>query len=189
MKIATNQFRTGTKILLDGAPCSILSHEFHKPGKGQAVVRIKYRNLLSGNVIEKTFKSNESVELADVSVKEMASLYKDESKWYFMDNTSYEQIELDKDIMVDAKKWLIGEELCEIVLWNDSAIAINVPKIVSLKVETSEPGVKGDTVSGAQKPAVLETGISIQVPLFVEEGEVVKVDTRSSEYLGRANDS
>ena len=112
MKIPTNQFRTGTKILLDGAPCSILSHEFHKPGKGQAVVRIKYRNLLSGNVIEKTFKSNESVELADVTVKEMAFLYKDESKWYFMDNSTYEQIELDKKIMVDAKKWLIGEELC-----------------------------------------------------------------------------
>ena len=189
MKIPTNQFRTGTKILLDGAPCAILSHEFHKPGKGQAVVRIKYRNLLSGNVIEKTFKSNESVELADVAVKEMGFLYKDETKWYFMDNSTYEQIELDEKIMVDAKKWLIGEELCEIVLWNESAIAIDVPKIVSLKIETSEPGVKGDTVSGAQKPAVLETGVSVQVPLFVEEGEVVKVDTRSSEYLGRANDS
>ena len=104
MKIPTNQFRAGTKILLDGSPCSIISHEFHKPGKGQAVVRIKYRNLLSGNVIEKTFKSNESVELADVAVKEMAFLYKDESKWYFMDSISYEQIELDEKIMVDAKK-------------------------------------------------------------------------------------
>ena len=189
MKIATNQFRTGTKILIDGAPCSILRHEFHKPGKGQAVVRIKYRNLLTGNVIEKTFKSNENVELADVTVKEMAFLYKDESKWCFMDNSSYEQIELDKKIMIDAKKWIIGEELCEIVLWDGSAIAINVPKIVTLRVKTSEPGVKGDTVSGGQKPAVLETGVSIQVPLFVEEGEIVKVDTRSSEYLGRANDS
>ena len=189
MKISTNQFKTGTKILLDGYPCSILSHEFHKPGKGQAVVRIKYRNLLSGNVNEKTFKSNESVELADVTVREMAFLYKDESRWYFMDNTSYDQIELDKKIMVEAKKWLIGEELCEIVIWNDSAIAINVPKIVNLRIDASEPGVKGDTVSGAQKPALLETGITIQVPLFVEEGEVVKVDTRSSEYLGRANDS
>ncbi len=189
MKIPTNQFRSGTKILLDGAPCSILSHEFHKPGKGQAVVRIKYRNLLTDNVIEKTFKSNESVELADVTVKEMAYLYRDEARWYFMDKSSYEQIELDEKIMIDAKKWLIGEELCEIILWNDSAIAINVPKIVNLKVKNSEPGVKGDTVSGAQKPAVLETGISIQVPLFVEEGEVVKVDTRSAVYLGRANDS
>ena len=91
--------------------------------------------------------------------------------------------------MIDAKKWIIGEELCEIVLWDGSAIAINVPKIVTLRVKTSEPGVKGDTVSGGQKPAVLETGVSIQVPLFVEEGEIVKVDTRSSEYLGRANDS
>ena len=189
MKIQTNQFRAGTKILLDGAPCSIINHEFHKPGKGQAVVRVKYRNMLSGNVIEKTFKSNESVELADVNVKEMSFLYKDESKWYFMDNSSYEQIELDERIMFSAKKWLIGEELCEIVLWNGSAIAINVPKIVNLKIQTSEPGIKGDTVSGAQKPAVLETGVSIQVPLFVEEGEIVKVDTRSSEYLGRANDS
>ena len=119
----------------------------------------------------------------------MAFLYKDEAKWYFMDNSSYEQIELDEKIMTDARKWLIGEELCEIVLWNNSAIAINVPKIVNLRIKTSEPGVKGDTVSGAQKPALLETGVSIQVPLFVEEGEIVKVDTRSAEYLGRANDS
>ena len=137
MKIPTNQFRTGTKILLDGAPCTILSHEFHKPGKGQAVVRIKYRNLLSGNVIEKTFKSNESVELADVTVKEMAFLYKDESKWYFMDNSTYEQIELDEKIMLDAKKWLIGEELCEIVLWNNSAIAINAVSYTHLTLPTS----------------------------------------------------
>ena len=121
MKIPTNQFRTGTKILLDGAPCSILSHEFHKPGKGQAVVRIKYRNLLLGNVIEKTFKSNESVELADVSVKEMAFLYKDESKWYFMDNTSYEPVSYTHLRAHETDRHLVCRLLLEKNFFNDTA--------------------------------------------------------------------
>lgn len=184
-KISTNQFKNGLKIILNGAPCSILDHEFHKPGKGQAVMRVKYRNLLTGKVIDKTFKSGESVDQADVIAKEMTYLYSDGENWHFMDQESFDQISINEDIMSDAKQWLIGQETCEVISWNGSPISIEVPPFVELKITSSEPGVKGDTVSGATKPATLETGVSIQVPLFVEEGETIKVDTRTSEYAGR----
>lgn len=185
MKISTNQLRVGSKLLLDGAPCSVLNHEFHKPGKGQAVVRVKYRNLLTGNVNEKTFKSGENIELAEVITKILNYLYNDGNSWFFMDNDSFEQIEIPRNILGENTSWLIGEETCEIILWNDAAISVTVPKYVHLKVTSSEPGIKGDTVSGAQKPATLETGITIQVPLFIEEGEIVKVDTEKRIYAGR----
>ena len=186
MKISTNQFKNGTKLLLDGAPCSIIDHEFHKPGKGQAVMRVKYRNLLTGNVIDKTFKSGESVETADVSHNEMDFLYSDGETWNFMDPISFNQLEVDSKTIGNAKKWLVGQERCEIVLWNDQPISVEAPVFVNLVISSSEPGVKGDTVSGATKSATLETGVSIQVPLFIDEGETVKVDTRSEEYVGRA---
>ena len=184
-KISTNQFKNGIKIILNGAPCSILEHEFHKPGKGQAVMRVKYRNLLTGKVIDKTFKSGESVDQADVIAKEMTYLYSDGENWHFMDQENFDQISVNEDIMSNAKQWLIGQEACEVISWNGSPISIEVPPFVELKITSSEPGVKGDTVSGATKPATLETGVSIQVPLFVEEGETIKVDTRTSEYAGR----
>lgn len=186
MKISTNQFKNGTKILIDNAPCSIIEHEFHKPGKGQAVMRVKYKNLLTGNTNDKTFKSGESVEAADVNHKDMEFLYTDGESWHFMDSNSYEQIEIGLNEIGDAKKWLVGQETCEIILWDDKPILVNPPVNVELGIVKSEPGVKGDTVSGATKPAELETGVIIQVPLFVNEGEVVKVDTRDESYLGRA---
>ena len=186
MKISTNQFKNGTKILIDNAPCSIVEHEFHKPGKGQAVMRVKYKNLLTGNTNDKTFKSGESVEAADVNHKDMEFLYTDGELWHFMDSNSYEQIEIGLNEIGDAKKWLVGQETCEIILWDDKPILVDPPVNVELRIVKSEPGVKGDTVSGATKPAELETGVVIQVPLFVNEGEVVKVDTRDESYLGRA---
>ena len=186
MKISTTQFKNGTKILIDNAPCSIVEHEFHKPGKGQAVMRVKYKNLLTGNTNDKTFKSGESVEAADVSHKDMDFLYHDGESWHFMDQNSYEQIEIGFNEIGNAKKWLVGQETCEIILWNGNPILVDPPVNVELKIVKSEPGVKGDTVSGATKPAELETGVVIQVPLFVNEGEVVKVDTRDESYLGRA---
>ena len=186
MKISTNQFKNGTKILIDNAPCSIIEHEFHKPGKGQAVMRVKYKNLLTRNTNDKTFKSGESVEAADVNHKDMEFLYTDGESWHFMDSNSYEQIEIGLNEIGDAKKWLIGQETCEIILWDDKPILVNPPVNVELRIVKSEPGVKGDTVSGATKPAELETGVIIQVPLFVNEGEVVKVDTRDESYVGRA---
>ena len=185
MKISTNQFKNGTKIIVDNAPCSIIEHEFHKPGKGQAVMRVKYKNLITGNTNDKTFKSGESVDAADVNHKEMDFLYSDGNSWHFMDPLSYEQLEIDSSLMSQAKKWLIGQEKCEIVLWDSIPILIETPVFVELKIVKSEPGVKGDTVSGATKPAELETGVIIQVPLFVNEGEIVKIDTRKEAYVGR----
>ena len=186
MKISTNQFKNGTKLLIDNAPCSIIEHEFHKPGKGQAVMRVKYKNLLTGNTNDKTFKSGESAEAADVNHKDMEFLYSDGETWHFMDPSSYEQIEIGVNEIGDAKNWLVGQETCEMILWDEKPIQVNPPANVELKIVKSEPGVKGDTVSGATKPAELETGVVIQVPLFVNEGEIVKVDTRDESYLGRA---
>ena len=186
MKISTNQFKNGTKLIIDNAPCSIVEHEFHKPGKGQAVMRVKYKNLLTGNTNDKTFKSGESVEAADVNHSEMEFLYHDNDSWHFMNKDTFDQIEVSSAQMGDAKKWLVGQEICEIVLWNGAPISVNPPVIVELKIINAEPGVKGDTVSGATKNATLQTNVEIQVPLFVNEGELVKVDTRNMTYVGRA---
>jgi len=185
MKISTSQFRNGLKIIINDQPCSILEHEFHKPGKGQAVMRVKFRNLITGKVIDKTYKSGESVEEADVMTVEMSYLYSDGEQWHFMNSSSYEQIAINADVVGDAQKWIIGQENCEVVIWNDEPISVEAPPFVELNITRSDPGIKGDTVSGATKPAELETGVTIQVPLFVEEGEKIKVDTRSGEYSGR----
>ncbi|MBR50957.1 MAG: elongation factor P [Gammaproteobacteria bacterium] len=186
MKISTNQFKNGTKLLIDNAPCSIVEHEFHKPGKGQAVMRVKYKNLLTGNTNDKTFKSGETVEAADINHKEMEFLYQDNEIWHFMDTNTYDQIEINNLQMGHAKKWLVGQEVCEVVLWNGQPIQVNPPAIVELKITKAEPGVKGDTVSGATKNATLETNVDVQVPLFVNENEIIKVDTRDMKYVGRA---
>ena len=186
MKISTNQFKNGTKLLIDNAPCSIIEHEFHKPGKGQAVMRVKYKNLLTGNTNDRTFKSGESVETADVNHKDMEFLYSDGESWHFMDSLTYEQIEIGSNEMEDAKKWLVGQENCESILWDDKPISVEPPVNVELKIIKCEPGVKSDTVSGATKTAELETGVNIQVRLFVNEREKVKVDTRDENYIGRA---
>ena len=185
MKISTSQFRNGLKIIINDQPCSILEHEFHKPGKGQAVMRVKFRNLITGKVIDKTYKSGESVEGADVMTVEMSYLYSDGEQWHFMNSLTYEQIGINREVVGDTKKWIIGQENCEVVIWNDEPISVEAPPFVELNIAKSDPGIKGDTVSGATKPAELETGVTIQVPLFVEEGEKIKVDTRSGEYSGR----
>ena len=186
MKISTNQFKNGTKLIIDNAPCSIVEHEFHKPGKGQAVMRVKYKNLLTGNTNDKTFKSGDSAEAADVNHSEMEFLYHDNNSWHFMNKVTFDQIEVSSEQMGDAKKWLVGQEICEIILWNDVPISVNPPVVVELKIINAEPGVKGDTVSGATKIATLQTNVEIQVPLFVNEGELIKVDTRDMTYVGRA---
>ena len=185
MKISTSQFRNGLKIIINDQPCSILEHEFHKPGKGQSVMRVKFRNLITGKIVDKTYKSGESVEEADVMTIEMSYLYSDGEQWHFMNSSTFEQIAINESVVSDAKKWIIGQENCEVVIWNDEPISVEAQPFVELKITKSDPGVKGDTVSGATKPAELETGVTIQVPLFVEEGEKIKVDTRSGEYSGR----
>ena len=182
---STNEFRSGMKIILDGDPYNIVENEFVKPGKGQAFSRVKIRNLKNGRVVEKTFKSGESVEAADVMDTDMQYLYADGEFWYFMDPISFEQHAADENAVGDTIKWLKESNMCQVTLWNDSPLSIAAPNFVELTISQSDPGIKGDTATGATKPATLETGAMVRVPLFVEEGEVIKIDTRTGDYVSR----
>lgn len=183
---STNEFKSGLKIMMDGAPSSIVENEFVKPGKGQAFNRVKIRNLLTGRVVEKTFKSGESVEAADVMERDMQYLYSDGEQWHFMDPDSYEQYAADEKAVGDTAKWLKEEDTCTVTLWNDSPISVTPPNFVILPITETDPGVKGDTAQGGSKPATLSTGAVVRVPLFVDEGESIKIDTRTGEYVSRA---
>jgi elongation factor P len=185
---STNEFKGGLKIMLDGDPYSIVENEFVKPGKGQAFNRVKIRNLLSGRVIERTFKSGESVEGADVLETEMQYLYNDGEFWYFMNTDTYEQIPADAAAIGDNAKWLREEDVCTLTLWNGSPIMVLPPNFVELKIVETDPGLKGDTSGGGGKPATLETGAVVRVPLFVQNEEVIRIDTRSGEYVSRVKD-
>jgi len=185
---STNEFRSGLKILLDGDPCAIVENEFVKPGKGQAFNRVKIRNLKTGRVVDKTFRSGESVEAADVHDTELQYLYNDGEFWHFMDPQSFAQYQADATAVGDAAQWLKGEELCLITLWNEVPLIVEAPKFVELLITQTDPGVRGDTAQGGVKPATLETGAVVKVPLFVEEGEAIKVDTRSGDYVSRSRD-
>ncbi len=185
---ATNQFKQGLKILLDGDPYSIVENEFVKPGKGQAFNRVKVRNLKTGRVIEKTYKSGESVEAADVMDTEMQYLYSDGETWTFMNPTTFDQLVADKAAMADCSLWVKGQEMCVVTLWNDQPISVVPPNFVFLEITETDPGLRGDTASGGTKPATLETGAVVKVPLFIEQGETLKVDTRTGEYVSRAKE-
>ncbi len=182
---STNEFKGGLKFMFDGSPCSIVENEFVKPGKGQAFNRVKYRNLLSGRMLEKTFKSGETVELADVSEFDVQYLYADGEYWHFMCQETFEQYTADASVMSDAKRWIKEQATCVATLWDGKLIDIAPPKFVDLSVTQADPGVKGDTVSGASKSATLETGAMVQVPLFIEVGEIIRVDTRTGKYDSR----
>jgi len=183
---STNEFKSGLKVMLDGDPCTIVENEFVKPGKGQAFNRVKLRNLITGRILEKTFKSGDTLEGADVLDLEMQYLYSDGEMWHFMDPNTFEQHAADKKAMADAAKWLKGEETCTVTLYNGRPLNVMPPNTVTLQITQTDPGVRGDTATGGTKPATLETDAVVKVPLFVEEGEVIKVDTRSGEYLSRA---
>jgi elongation factor P len=182
---STNDFRSGLKIMLDGEPCAIVENEFVKPGKGQAFNRVRIRRLLSGKVLEKTFKSGESVEAADVRDSELAYLYNDGEFWHFMNNETFEQIAADAKAVGDSGKWLVEQDLCTITAWNENPILVTPPNFVELEVVETDPGLKGDTAGTGGKPATLSTGAVVRVPLFIQIGELVRVDTRSGEYVGR----
>ncbi len=182
---STSQFKNGLKILIDGDPYNIVENQEVKPGKGQAFNRVKMRNLKTGRVIEKTFKSNEKVEAADVMDTEMQYLYTDGEFYHFMDPNSFEQFEASQTAVGDTAKWLKEEDMCMVTLWNNVPLTIDPPNFVELKITETDPGVRGDTSGGGSKPATLETGAVVSVPLFVPEGEIIKVDTRSGEYVGR----
>lgn len=182
----TNEFKSGLKVMLDGEPCSILENEFVKPGKGQAFNRVKLRNLKTGRVLEKTFKSGESLPSADVVDVEMQYLYNDGEFWHFMTPENFEQYAIEAKMVGDVKQWLKAQDICLVTLWNAQPLLIIPPNFVVLEVVETEPGIKGDTVSGATKPATLESGAVIKVPLFVNKGDLLKVDTRTGEYVSRA---
>ncbi len=185
---STNEFKSGLKIMIDNDPCSIIENEFVKPGKGQAFNRVKLRNLKTGRVIERTFKSGESVEAADVVEMSLQYLYNDGSEWHFMDEASFEQYTASGETVGDAANWLKEQDVCTVTLWNGAPILVVPPNFVNLKVTETDPGLRGDTASGATKPATVETGATIKVPLFVEEGELIKIDTRTGEYVSRVKE-
>ena len=186
---STNEFKPGLKVMLDGDPCVIIENEFVKPGKGQAFNRVKFRNLKTGRVMENTYKSGESIEAADVIELEMQYLYKDDAQWHFMQQDTYEQHAAGATAMAEARSWLKGEELCAVTLWNNEPLSVSPPNFVILRITETDPGVRGDTAQGGAKPATLETGAVVKVPLFIEQGELLKIDTRTGEYVSRAKES
>ncbi|MGC6481665.1 MAG: elongation factor P [Porticoccaceae bacterium] len=185
---STNEFRSGLKVMLDGDPCSILDNEFVKPGKGQAFNRVKLRNLKTGRVLEKTFKSGESIEGADVLDMDMQYLYNDGDFWYFMEPDTFEQHQANETAVGEAKLWLKEQDTCMVTLYNGAPLSVTPPIHVELEIVETDPGLRGDTAQGGNKPARLITGATVKVPLFLNEGEVVKVDTRTGEYQGRVKD-
>lgn len=185
---STNEFKNGLKVLVDGAPCNIIDCDFVKPGKGQAFTRIKIRNLLTGRVNEKTYKSGESLEAADVMEVEMQYLYQDGEFWHFMNPSSFEQVQAGETALSDAKLWLREQDMATVTLWNGEVIAVIPQNFVVLKITETDPGLKGDTAQGGSKPATLETGAVVRVPLFIQEEELIKIDTRTGEYVSRGKE-
>lgn len=185
---STNEFRGGLKVMLDNAPCNIIENEFIKPGKGQAFNRVKLRNLNTGRVIERTFKSGESLPAADVIETEMQYLYNDGELWHFMVPDTFEQHAADEKTVGETQKWLKDQDICTVTLYNGQPLSIDPPNFVTLKITETDPGVRGDTVSGGNKPATVETGAIIRVPLFLNEGELIKIDTRTGEYVSRVKE-
>ncbi|MDF1564905.1 MAG: elongation factor P [Deltaproteobacteria bacterium] len=185
--LSTTDFRKGLKLMIEGQPCIIVDFQHVKPGKGGAFVRTKWRNLLTGNVNERNFRSGDKFEKPDMEEKNMQYLYAEGENYYFMDTSSYEQTFVTKETLGDAVNFLKENIECSMLFFEGRVIGVDLPNTVELKIVQCDPGVKGDTVSGASKPATLESGHIVHVPLFINEGEVVKVDTRSGEYLERAN--
>ena len=182
---STSDFKPGLKIIIDNDPCEIIEEDFVKPGKGQAFSKVKFRNLLTGRVGEKTCKVGETLESADVEELEMQFLYLDGENWVFMHPENFEQISINQDLIGTNKDWLSEGDICQVILWNQQPISVIPPVFVSLEITKTDPGVKGDTASGGSKPATLSTGAIIKVPLFISEGEIVTIDTRNGEYQGR----
>jgi len=183
---STNEFKNGLKLMLEGDPCTILENEFVRPGKGQAFSRVKFRNLNTGRVWERSFKSGESLEGADVLETELEYLYNDGEFWHFMDPNTFEQVQADASAVGDAAKWLKEQDIIEVTLYNGAPLIVTPANFVELEVTETDPGLKGDTAQGGSKPATLQTGAVVRVPLFIEIGEKLRIDTRSGEYVSRA---
>ena len=184
--ISTNQFRNGAAIRVDGKRFTILYFQHVKPGKGGAFVRTRLRNLDTGAVIEKTFRAGEKVEGVRTESRPMTFLYRDGDLYYFMDSETYEQIAIPSEVLVETVDYLVPNGEVEVLLADGEVLSVELPVHVELEVAQTDPGLKGDTATGGSKPATLETGLVVQVPLFVNVGDKVRVDTRTKEYLTRA---
>ena len=185
---STSEFRGGMKIMLDGDPYAIIENEFVKPGKGQAFNRVKVRNLKTGRVVERTFKSGDTAEAADVHDTKMQYRYNDGELSHFMDPASFEQLTADANAVGEAAKWIKEQDMCNVTLYNGAPLSVDPPNFVTLLITDTDPGLKGDTSGGGGKPATLETGAVVRVPLFVQSGELIKVDTRTGEYVSRVKE-
>lgn len=181
----TSDIKKGLKIAMDGNPFEVIYFQFVKPGKGQAFTRTKLRNMINGNVIEKTFKSGEKLEKADLEERTMQFLYQEETHYVFMDNSTYDQLRLDESQVGDNKYYLTDGINVQVLMYNEGAIGMTPPNFVELEVMETEPGFKGDTSSNTTKPATMSTGLTVNVPLFIEQGEMLKIDTRTGEYSER----
>lgn len=187
-KIGTSEFRAGLKIEVDGQPYVMVFNQFVKPGKGQAFNRTKLKHLRTGRVIDKTFRSNETVDEADVVETKLQLLYTDGTDAVFMDDKTYEQMNIPLSKLEDVKRWLLENLIYDVVLYKGEPVTVEPPTFIELKVTETEPGAKGDTASGrVLKSAIVETGAKVQVPLFVNEGDVVRFDTRTGDYVSRVN--
>ena len=185
-QLATNEIRQGTKVEIDGNPYNVVKNEYVKPGKGQAFNRIRLKHLLNGKVVEKTFKSHEKLEVADINETHLRMLYKEGSDVIFMSDDTYEQITISNEVIGDTINWLMEDIVYDVLFYKGEVVAIEPPTFMQLKITDTAPGVRGDTASGrVMKPATLESGAQIQVPIFINEGETIKVDTRTGEYDSR----
>lgn len=184
MQVSTAEFRKGLRIVFDGQPYAIIDFQHVKPGKGGAFVRTKLKHMTAGRVIDNTFRSGEKVELVDFEEKHMQFLYSDD-RYHFMDMETYEQVSLSADEVGDAREYLKENTEVEVLYIDGAPVTVELPNFAELRIVRTDPGVRGDTAQGGSKPATLETGAVVQVPLFLNEGDVVKVDTRTGQYLGR----
>ncbi|NLJ72709.1 MAG: elongation factor P [Syntrophomonadaceae bacterium] len=184
--ISVNDFKTGVSIEMDGQAFVVVEFQHVKPGKGAAFVRAKLRNISSGGIIEKTFRGGEKVAKAHLDRREMQYLYNDGEGYVFMDNESYEQTSISEEAIGEGIKWLLENMNIHVLVFHDKIIGVELPNFVELKVTETEPGVKGDTATGATKHATVETGALVQVPLFIEVDDILRIDTRTGEYMERA---
>lgn len=183
----TSEIRKGVKFMIDGKPYSVVDFQFVKPGKGQAFTRVKVRSMVDGSVLERTYKSGEKLEKADVEERTLQFIYQDGENFVFMHEASGEQITVPGDKMEDEAQWLSDGLNIDVTLWNGQPIGVTLPSSVTLQITHSEPGIKGDTASGATKPATVSTGATVNVPLFVNEGEWIRIDTTAGKYIERVN--
>jgi elongation factor P len=188
LKVSTNDLKQGMRVDIDNQPYTIVGLEFVKPGKGQAFTRVKIKSIFTGRVIEKTYRSNEKLDIADVEDTSMRLLYKDGENAVFMDDASFEQVSIPLAQIGETSQWLMDDQLYLIIFYNKSPVNIDPPTFMEMVITETDPGVRGDTASGrVMKSAITESGAKVQVPIFIEQGEKIKIDTRTGEYVSRSN--